>query len=371
MTLRLAMIGVDHPHALGYRETLALMPEVELVGFYDEHPQRAKELLAGGYAGVAAYYDGNPQGSSGANYAALPVHGNLGPLLREVQPDAVLICLPNDVTPEAIMACAMAGCHIYAEKPCARTAAEFAAAANAVAKAGIVFETGYIKRVQAISRAIKDAVDQGLLGRLLSIEARWVTTSVALRDPAHFLFSKERSGGGMLHWLGCHWLDMMRWVASSEVVSVSAELATLSGEEIDVEDVAALSLRYDNGMVGSLHCAYATNAARDKVYLGLRGTAGWAEWERNGDALILHSTDPRWITAPTRVIGFQREALPGYCGVDGLAALKAFVASIREGGPGYSSTDDAAQVLRILDAAQLSAGSGRRVQLRNSSLGLR
>ena len=154
----------------------------------------------------------------------------------------------------------------------------------------------------------------------------------------------------------------MRWVSSSEVVSVSAELATLSGERIDVEDVAALGMRYDNGMIGSLHCAYATDAARDKVYLGLRGTEGWTEWERNSDTLTLHSADPRWITAPTRVIQVQREALPGYCGVDGLAALKAFVASIN-GGPGYSSTDDAAQVLRILDAARLSAESGRRIEL--------
>jgi predicted dehydrogenase len=363
MTLRMAMIGVDHPHALGYRETLALIPEVELVGVYDEEPQRARLLLQGGFQDVAAFYDGDPQGCSGIDYAALPVHGDLDALLSELHPDAVLICLPNDVTPEAIVRCAEAGCHIYAEKPCARTAREFAPAAEAVTKAGVAFETGYIKRMQPIARAIKDAVDQGLMGRLLSVETRWVTTSVAMRDPGHFLFSRKRSGGGILHWLGCHWLDLMRWVASSEVVSVSGELATMSGEGIDVEDIAALTLRHENDMVGSLHCAYATDAARDKVYFGLRGTRGWAEWERNGNALTLHSTDPSWSAAPTRVIDFQRETVPGYCGADGLAALKAFVARVLDGTPGYSSPDDVAQVLRILDAAKLSSKSGRRVDL--------
>ena len=370
MRIRLAHIGVNHPHALGYRETLALMPEVELVAFYDEEPDRARSLLRGNPAELAAFHEKDPRlgrGRVARDYAEIPIYCALGDLLRETSPEAVLINLPNDVTPGAIIQCAEAGCHIFAEKPCARTVAEFAPAAQAVKNAGRRFSTGYIRRASAIGQAIKAMVDDGLLGRLVSVEARWITTSVAVRDPQHLIFSRERSGGGILHWLGCHWLDFMRWVSSAEVTEVAAIMDTLSGEAIGVEDTASLSLRYDNGMIGSLHCAYTTDKARDQLFFGLRGTLGWIEWERNRNLFTIRSTHPAWATAPTRVMRFEQDETPGYCGADGLAALKEFVASFREGARPLFTTDDALRVLQALDAAHESARTRRLVTLSGES----
>ena len=366
MSIRIAHIGVDHPHAMGYRETLALIPEIDLVAFYDENPQRARQLLGGNPRELAAFHDKDPrQGRdpSARDYADVPIYGDLDDLLREKSPDAVLINLPNDVTPTAIIRCVEAGCHIFAEKPCARTLAEFAPAAKAVNEAGLQFYTGYIRRASAIGQAIKGIVDGGLLGRLVSAEARWITTSVAVRDPRHLIFSQERSGGGILHWLGCHWLDFMRWVSSSEVAEVGAIVDTLSGEAIGVEDTAALSLRYDNGMIGTLHCAYATDKARDQLFFGLRGTMGWIEWEKNRAEFIVRSTHPDWATAPTRVLRFEQDPTSGYCGADGLAALRGFVASFSVGASPLFCTEDASRVLQVLDAAGQSARSGRHVTL--------
>jgi predicted dehydrogenase len=102
---------------------------------------------------------------------------------------------------------------------------------------------GYLRRLCGVGAAIKEVVDRGLLGRLISAEARWVTTSVARRDPTSVIFSATRSGGGVLHWECCHWLDMMRWATGAEAVEVSSIGDTLSGQPIDVEDVAAVALR--------------------------------------------------------------------------------------------------------------------------------
>src|SRR2546427_6438340 len=119
--------------------------------------------------------------------------------------------------------------------------------------------------------AIRELVEHGVLGRLVSIEARWITTSVARRGRDSFYFSRARNGGGMLNWLGSHYLDFMRWATSAEVVEVAAITATLSDQPIDVEDVATLALRYSNEMVGSLHCAYVTDPDTDHA-VRLRGS---------------------------------------------------------------------------------------------------
>ena len=345
--MRFAHIGVIHPHSSGWRSCLLHMPEVDIVAYYDPNSDAARERL--------------PESER-----AKPLYDDVAALLRQEQPEAVMITLPNDVTPAVIVQAAQAGCHVFAEKTCARTAPEFQPAADAIRRAGVQFGTGYLRRFSPVGVAIKEMVDQGLLGRLISIEARWITTSVGKRDPTSFLFSRQRSGGGMLHWLGCHWLDFIRWATSSEVTDVSAVLGTLSGEAIDVEDTAALALRYDNGMIGSLHCAYATDESTDQLYFGLRGTLGWVRWERSGLELEASSVQPSWETAPTRVLQFTPPARAGYGAGTGCIAIKRMIAAARGNGPQAIATDDARRVLEVLDAAHESDASGRRISIARS-----
>jgi predicted dehydrogenase len=342
--VRFAQLGVDHPHAAGLRQGLTLLPEIEVVGFYDPDPEAARALIA-------------------APLRDRPIYGDQEALLEELRPDAVLVTLPNSLAAPAIVAAARAGCHIYAEKPSARTAAEFRPAAAAIREAGVRFTTGYLRRLVPAGVAIKDIVDQGLLGRLVSIEARWITTSVAKRNPAHFLFDRERSGGGMLHWLGSHWIDFMRWSASSEVAEVAAVTGTLSGESIDVEDTAALALGFDDGMIGSLHVAYTTDRATDQLFFGLRGTLGWLNWERSGPEIEVRSTHPAWVPGQTRVLRFTSDPVEGYAGAVGLTALRRFIAAIREGAAPVFTPDDSLRVLEVLDAARQSAQTGQRVRV--------
>jgi predicted dehydrogenase len=348
--VRFAQIGIDHTHASGYLDSLLLMPEVEIVALYDARPDVMRPLVQPALRDV-------------------PLYGDLDMLLRQEQPEAVLIALPNDATPQAIVRAAENGAHVYAEKPCARTAREFLPALEAMRKAGVQFATGYLRRSSPVGQAIKDMVDGGLLGRLTSIEARWITTSVTVRDPTHYYFSREQSGGGILHWLGCHWLDFMRWATSAEVVEVAAVLDTLSVEAIGVEDTAALSLRYSGGwvqqagMVGSLHCAYVTDRATDQLFFGLRGTLGWVEWPKSGPELVAHSTHPAWAAAPTRILRFEPEPVGGYGGAQGILALQRFIASFREGIRPVFVGQDALRILQVLDAAHESAASGKRVSL--------
>lgn len=342
--MRFAQIGVIHPHGPGYLQTLALMDEVRLVAACDADRAAATAVLR-------------------AEGLDVPLYDDMGTLLQTERPEAVIIALPPDQTPAAIVAAASAGCHVYAEKPCARDAAAFLPAKTAIEAAGVQFCTGYQRRFMPAGIAIREIVSQGLLGDLVSAEARFITTSVRSRDPRHWLFSGARSGGGILSWLGCHWLDFLRWSTASEVETVSALLEMSSGEPIDVEDNAALALRFANGMLATLTCAYLADRPHNDTYLALRGTRGWLGWDQSGPVLEATSAHPAWAAAPKRAFRFDADETGGYGGAAGVAALRAFIAASRGEAPPVFTPDDALRVLEIIDAAHASARSGRQVTL--------
>ena len=146
--------------------------------------------------------------------------------------------------------------HVLCEKPVGRTAADLAPALRALVEHRRGFCVYYTWRRHPVILKLRELVRDGALGRLTSVELRMVTTQVALRDPSHWLFKREVSGGGILSWLGCHWLDATRFVTGQEFETVAALAGTLGGEAIDVEDVAAVSFRLTGGALGTLHAGY-------------------------------------------------------------------------------------------------------------------
>lgn len=184
--------------------------------------------------------------------------------------------------------------------------------------------------------------------------------------PRHFLFSRARSGGGILHWLGCHWLDLLRYVTGLEVADVSALLDTRAGDAIDVEDTAVVALRLANGALGSLHAAYSSGPG--DLFFGVRGSLGWARWEQSRPEITVRSEHPSWSAAPERTITFTLPAVGGYGGAAGLASLGRFIASFRGEALPMFDVADARRVLEILDAAHRSAATGRLVPIRRSAM---
>jgi predicted dehydrogenase len=338
--VRFVQIGLTHPHAASLRETLRQMPEVELVGVCEPDASARYQLPV--------------------DLVDVPRFGQVDELLWETHPDAAIIALPADLTPTVLVQVAEAGVHAYVDKPGARSAAELVPAVEAVLRAGVQTSHGYMRRFMPAGTAIKQLVDDGILGRLMSIEARWITTSVARRGPSSFYFDRARSGGGMLSWLGCHYLDFMRWATSAEVAQVTAFTATLSGQPIDVEDMATLALQFDNGMLGSLHCGYVTDGPTDQTF-ALRGTLGWLTWDGSATRLDVRSLHPTWSTAPTRVLNFGGDTVPGYCGAVGVATLRHFIAAMQGEVRPVDCIDDALRVLEVVDAAYASARTGAHV----------
>ena len=341
--LRFAQAGVSLMHAAMYRDTLMLLSdEIELVGLYDPDPDTVREQVK-------------------SDAAHVPFYPDLGALLTEARPDAVMVSTYPVDMPTWMLQIVRAGVHLWAEKPVAARADQLAPVRAAIAERDLHFSTGYSWRFNPIARHIRNAVQQGLLGKPYALAVNFTTTSVKRRDPASWVFQSALSGGGVLNWLGCHWFDLMRFITGSEIASVTAIEANVGGEDIDVEDAAAVSLRFDNGMIGSLHAGY-FNSAGGETGVRLHGSRGWARWDLADQACTISSDHPDWAAAPQRHFHMPAADYPGY-GADGRALVKAFAAAIRgEGDSGYR-VDDAIRALQIIEAAHESAASGRTIDV--------
>jgi len=353
--VKAALLGLTHPHALAHLRTLQALPEVEQILLWDEDIQAlAHARQAHGQKVAQGYTD-------------------LDALLGRGDALFAIVCVPTDVSPEVCLRALAAGVHLLAEKPIGRNAAEVERVVAAAERAGLQLGVCYQNRYHPITQHARAIVGQDLLGPLVAVEMRMLTTQVRFRDPASWLFRRS-AGGGILSWLGCHELDLMRYIAGDEIVSVAAEVATRSGEDIDVEDVVALALRFRSGAVGSLHMAYALalhgggyhNLAGYDTYTSFCGRAGRLYWAHSTARLHAESTHPSWASAPTRQFSFALPESPAYGGAHGEAFARDFIRSIAAGSPPASGRD-ALQVARIIDAAYESSRSGRRIAVHDKS----
>ncbi|MHB1007447.1 MAG: Gfo/Idh/MocA family protein [Chloroflexota bacterium] len=80
---------------------------------------------------------------------------------------------------------------------------------------------------------------------------------------------KSLSGGCVLLDIGIHHFDLLRWLSGSEVLTVSAQTATL-GEGIPVDDNAFVNLTFANGQIAQMFLSFATNSQQAFICKGLK-----------------------------------------------------------------------------------------------------
>ncbi len=163
--------------------------------------------------------------------------------------DLVIIGSPSGLHAEQGIAAARCGLHLLTEKPIeistARAGALISAAIQSSVKLGVIFQD----RTKAHIRQLKTWLDQGLLGKVLFVDARvkWY------RPPEYYANSHWRGtlaldGGGALINQGVHTIDLLLWLLG-DVVRVQARTATLL-HKIEAEDTAVATLEFASGALG-------------------------------------------------------------------------------------------------------------------------
>jgi myo-inositol 2-dehydrogenase / D-chiro-inositol 1-dehydrogenase len=309
--------------AAEHMATLRRLDDVELAGVCDVDEARAREL-----AGAAAVYT------------------DWRDLLERETPDAVFVCTPPLVHRKAAVAALDAGVHVYLEKPIARGLEDARAIVAAAARSEAVCAVGYQWRAVEVLDDLRAALDGQQLGLLIGIG-----TGPTKSRP---WFLNRAEGGGNLLERASHGIDLERAVGG-EVVSVQAAasavpLAQSAGERGDIEDAAALILRFANGAVGSIQIAWTRDGLPGAYSLDVLASESSLHLELDPDFTLRGVSRGQPIEAAMTQHPLER-------GVD------RFVAAARAGDKTgvFCTPADAAGTLAVVIACEAALASGETV----------
>lgn len=344
--LRLAFVGIDHPHGAGWRELLLnLADEVQLV----------------------AYVPGFDGGTTSLEerHAAAARYETIDELLAAGRFDAAIVCLPNNESPQAAAALARAGKHVLLEKPGAGSATAAKEIVTAVERAGLVFQSGYTWRYDEAVQRLRDMVAGGRFGKLTSVEMSFHTSDVAHRGPDHYVFNREQSQAGFFNWLACHWLDLLLYVTRQRVVGVTAKVGVFGPTPTDMEDGGVAMLELEEGGLATFIGGYWLPRWSGESHWCLRGAHRWVHWDptrpRTGGVLEIHGPKPQWH-AMEETFTVPADSTRGYGGANGLALVREWLQQIAAGGQCRNTASSLLATLELIDAIYESSRSGRRVQ---------
>ena len=218
-------------------------------------------------------------------------------LLARADVDIVDICVPNHLHEEIILAAAVAGKHVYCEKPLANSAAQGKRIVEAVEKAGVKNQLNFnFRYYPAITRA-HQMISEGFLGQIFSYRGCYYRSSyINPNKPLSWRLNKSIAGGGALFDLGSHILDLIYYLMG-DFASVQATVDTLIKERpialgstekapVDVDDIVLMQARMADNTLGSIEISRMGTGATNDMKFEVFGQKG---------AIRFSTAEPSWL----------------------------------------------------------------------------
>ena len=239
---------------------------------------------------------------------------------------AVFIATRHDEHGELARAALRAGKHAWVEKPLALTESDLDATLAVARTASSVLAVGFNRRFAPLAVRLRAALAARPGARRFTVEVN------AGRLPSDHWTLDPRQGGGRIVGEACHFVDLLRFLSGSAIVTV---LCLSRGA--DGQDGGRFELAFANGDTAEL--AYRTDlpAHLPKERIAVAGEGWSAEIDNWRSLRSTHlpgaSAWPAWLGGPARGKGHAQ-------------ALAAFIAAARGFAPAPVSLDEIAEVSR-------------------------
>lgn len=232
-TIAYGVAGVAHIHTPQYLKALQEHPNVTVKAVWDHDPARAAKAAAT----VNSKTVDDPKA-----------------IWDDPEIKAVVILSETNRHRDLVPPAAKAGKHIFAEKPLGINAQESYEMADAIEKAGVLFNTGYFMRTQPSMLFFKQQVDQGAFGKITRVRGsnchsgslgHWFDTDWRwMADP-------KIAGVGAFGDLGTHSLDILMWMFG-DVAAITADIKVVTRNYGDCDESGEALMKFKNGITGTL-----------------------------------------------------------------------------------------------------------------------
>jgi predicted dehydrogenase len=257
MPTRLSIMSFAHLHSDFYATAIGELPDVELVGVWDDNAERGEE--------AAAKYD--------TRFFATPEE--LFAPENEIQ--GTIVTSENVNHRRDVMAAADAGVDILCEKPISVSVEDARVMIDECEQAGVQLMISFPCRYSPAFRRLQELMDGGELGEVVAIKG-----TNRGQNPGGWFNDPELAGGGSVMDHTVHVVDVMRALLGEEVVKVYAEIDTVFDPDLPCDDAGILSMNFEGGCVATLDASWSrpqNYPIWGDVTMALMGTEGnaWAD----------------------------------------------------------------------------------------------
>ena len=289
-------------------------------------------------------------------------------LLDSGKVDAVSICTPNYLHFEMAMEAVKRGIPYAVEKPACNNKEEAAILLEESIKKGIPNMVCFSYRFKSAARYARDLVQSGALGKIYHISGEYSQSwglpnlKTGTVTPLVWRFVKEQAITGALGDLGCHIIDLIRFISGREFTRITADYDTFihkrpipggdSEGDVTVDDYVGIVGQLEGPIAANLAISRYSYSKGDYQKIEIYGDKGAIRYTLQGnDWLEINiGNDPakqanNWDISPTPPEFNSNQ-------------MQSFADILKGCGDGLAATiDDGWKVQKVLDAAVIAANN--------------
>ncbi|MCK5758715.1 MAG: Gfo/Idh/MocA family oxidoreductase [Clostridiales bacterium] len=287
-------------------------------------------------------------------YKVAKAYDNEIDILKDPEVEAVYIASPVVHHKRQAMLAADMGKHILLEKPIALTVEEGQEVIDYCKEKGVLLATGFMMRYHAYHQAMKELVDVGKLGQIVSCRAQLTCWYPDI--PGNWRQAKATSGGGALMDMGVHCLDLIQYITGSKTKRAAGMASTLTFD-YEVEDSGSMLIELENGALCQIESHFnipdAAARGRFEIY-GTKGSMlaeGTISQVEGGQLEVMISDDSLEYDAQQDRNDVEPMKVEVEFGNMYTKEIESFSNSILNGSPVEVPAEDAVQVQEVIQSA--------------------
>jgi predicted dehydrogenase len=216
--------------------------------------------------------------------------------------DAVFVCTPPALHIHQATLAIEAGCDVFTEKPLSDRLDGVDELIALAERQKRILMVGLCFRFHKGLLKVKEMIDSGTIGRLVSVRAsmaEYLPDTTPVADYGSLYTAKSRIGVVRDY---VHEIDLVQWIVAAQAHQVFGFAGKLSELKIAANDTAEILFTYDNGVLASVHLdVFQRTRRRQSEFMGTDGTIviDFADWDQCSIQTYRAKTG-----------GWERETLP-------------------------------------------------------------